>query len=41
MDGEFNYYRRLNTGVLLTPGSAESVNVSRVFLSLCPTAVYI
>ena len=36
MDGELNYYRRLNTGVHSKPGSAESVNVSRVFLSLCP-----
>lgn len=36
MDGELNYYRRLNTGVHSKPGSAESVNVSRVFLSLHP-----
>jgi hypothetical protein len=36
MDGELNYYRRLNTGVHSIPGSAESVNVSRVFLSLFP-----
>jgi hypothetical protein len=33
MDGELNYYRRLNTGMHSKPGSAESVNVSRVFLS--------
>ena len=36
MDGEFNDYQRLNTGVHSKPGSAESVNVSRVFLSLRP-----
>lgn len=36
MDGELNYYRRLNTGMHSKPGSAESVNVSRVFLSLYP-----
>ena len=34
MDGEQNTYQRLNTGLHLEPGSAESVNVSRVFLPL-------
>jgi hypothetical protein len=36
MDGELNYYQRLITGVYSIPGSAESVNVSRVFFALTP-----